>query len=292
VAMIPREVLILVVLVLVQILYSAVYPFVQQHVQDGLQVLPALAQHVQEYVSADRRSMADIVLEYVSGVVAQEVSSTTVQTQRASTSKPSTTKKAPVDGQKKPKRSREEDLNDAFSNLMQPQMDAAVLHYKSGAESVAAETKDVDVEWDVHRVTDAQVPFAYYFRLRVKNRTSRPCPLSGIARFYVLKLPGGRVFPIHRITEGPAGFTIGVAEEYKYSWMFYTVDKVLDASGGMLLERKDRDSDFALADRFVNTTFGHLQPATSRGTTMEMMQRMNVGHNFMGALDLRGVSYV
>jgi len=188
-------------------------------------------------------------------------------------------------------RSRADVVSQAVEQRMSPHMTDITQALKAKRSVIVPPQKELEISWDVRRIVDAEVPWAYAFRLGVKNVSPRPCPLQGLARFYVLRAPNGMVFPIHRITEGPASFTIDPGEEYKYSWIFYTKYKTTEASGGILVENKAKEGG-VIEEQFLNATLPPLEPAKAEGIKSEKLQTFMRSYNFMGALDLRGVTYV
>jgi len=187
--------------------------------------------------------------------------------------------------------SRREVVQEAVTQRMMPHMSSIIDTFKENGHVDVAPVSELEILFDVHRITDAETPFAYLFRVGLKNVSPRPCPLQGVARFYVLRAPDGRVFPIHRMTEGPASYTLNPGEEYKYSWVFFTRYKTAEAAGGILLENKNLEGR-GLEERFLNITLGSVEPAKAKAVTSERAHALMKSYIFMGALDLTEVSYV
>lgn len=278
--MLPREVVIGAAALLLQCIYSTVYPQLAHHAQYSFAPL---------FESA-KEAVKDLVdLVDLSGLYdQQEIPKSEPSEHKHRKERKGTQSQA---GSKKASGKREVRLDEAMAEIMQPQIMEFVSQFKHGEEISTIINEDVDISWDVHRITDAVVPWAYYYRVRVRNKSSRPCAFRGAARFYVLKLPDGRVFPIHRVTEGPAGFTLEQGEEYLYSFIFFNDDKVLEAKLGFLFA-KGSSSGERSPEEFVNASSAILQPHKARSTTMEQLQELNEGRFFQGAIDLRGVSYL
>jgi hypothetical protein len=275
--MLPREVIIGVVVVTIQLFYSLVYPYAEQ----SLQSLPKFAAEVEALISNIPRFNSP-------DQAASDDTEAFTPDKPAQPQQKQSKKKERGGGQRV---SREDVLGQVVSQRMIPHMSSITDTFKINGNVDVPPRKELKVSWDVRRVLDAEWPWAYMFRVRVKNVSPYPCPLQGVARFYVLRAPDGQVFPIHRITEGPASFTLNAGEEYKYAWIFFTKYQTLEAAGGLLLENKAKE-DGRLEERFLNTTLAPLEPAKAEGITSERVQKWMNNYNFMGALDLREVTYV
>eukprot|EP00931_Biecheleriopsis_adriatica_P058777 TRINITY_DN35073_c0_g1_i1.p1 TRINITY_DN35073_c0_g1~~TRINITY_DN35073_c0_g1_i1.p1 ORF type:complete len:290 (-),score=44.51 TRINITY_DN35073_c0_g1_i1:134-976(-) len=277
----PRELTVGIVAVLLQLLYSAVYPYVEK----SLKSLPSQAETLHGLNSfhglGQTAHSSEVSQTSHRDAQRQDGSQAKSKSAAAARKKTSETPKVP---------SRKEAMDQAMSQRMLPHMSYVTETFKRANTLHVTTLPVLDVTWDVHRVTDAEVPWAYMFRVGIKNVSPRPCSLQGVARFYVLRAPGGLVFPIHRVTEGPASFILNSGDEYKYSWMFFTKYKTLEAAGGLLLENR-AEEDTSLEKRFLNTTLVPLQPAKANGITLEKAQSLMRSYNFMGALDLRSVTY-
>lgn len=280
--MLPREVVIGLVVVTIQWMYSMVYPYAEQSLQ-SLPKLVAEAGHLLNTIplfnSADRQPTEAFPTDD------REVSPTPTPAQ------PQRKQQKKTQRGREEYESRAEVLDQALSGRMIPHMSSMTETFKASGIVDAPSRAELDVSWDVRRVTDAEWPWAYAFRVIVKNVSPRPCPLQGVARFYVLRAPDSMVFPIHRLTEGPAGFMLNAGEEYKYAWMFFTKYQTLEAAGGLLLENR-AEADIGFDERFLNTTLAPLEPAKAKGITSKDIQTWMRNYNFMGALDLRTVTYV
>jgi len=278
--MLPREVIIGAVVVTIQLFYSLVYPYAEQ----SLQSLPRIAAEAETLLSKI----------HVFSSPDQHPQTSFDDTEATAAGKPARPQKKKSKETKRGSEqhiSREYVLHQVVSQRMIPHMSSITDTFKSNGYVDIPPPVELKVSWDVRRVLDAEWPWAYMFRVRVKNVSPRPCPLQGVARFYVLRAPDGLVFPIHRITEGPASFILNSGEEYKYAWIFFTKYQTLEAAGGLLLENKAKE-DRDVAERFLNTTLAPLEPAKAEGITSERVQKWMNSYNFMGALDLRAVTYV
>lgn len=280
--MFPREVVIGVCLVSIQLLYSAVYPYAEQ----SLQHLPDLVHEVHQQLLSGFHAINDPATQ-PSGPANAGVSAA-VDRERKGSKQPGKQKKKQKD---KTGVLHDDDLlGQAVDKRMGPHMSSVVDAFKTGGSVQVSASSDADLSWDVHRITDAEVPWAYLFRVRVRNVSPRPFPLQGLARFYVLRAPDGLVFPIHRITTGPASFSLDPGEVYQYSWIFFTKYKTLEAAGGLLFENSALEGE-ALEQRLVNATLAPLEPAKAVGITTDKVGGLMNEYSFMGALDLRGVTY-
>jgi hypothetical protein len=260
--------------VLLQVLYSQVYPYLEQNLQ-------GLAQPLSDLVSKTLPSGVPDQDAVASPAAATEVLGRQQERQKKQ-------------GRRQEHALTEDDLEQAVAHRLMPHMSSVVQAFKAqGSVDKSAANGGLDVVWDAHRITDAEVPWAYLFRVTVKNPSPRPCPLQGLARFYVLRAPDGQgVFPIHRVTAGgPASFIVNAREQYRYAWIFFTKYKTLEAAGGLLLENRTKE-EHSLEKRFLNTTLASLEPAKAQSIKSEKVQALIQGYNWMGVVDLRDVTYI
>lgn len=190
-----------------------------------------------------------------------------------------------------PPPTREEVIYQGLTQHMLPHMSYVVEAFKANATVHVESHLGVNISWDAHRITDADNPWAYLFRVRVENITPRPCPVQGLARFYVLRAPNGFVYPIHRVTMGPASFLLNSKETYQYAWIFFTKYETAEAAGGILLENR---TEFAgdLEKHFLRNTLAPLKPARAENITFKNVQSLVNRYDWMGALDLTHVDYI
>lgn len=293
----PREVAIGVIVVSAQLLYSLVYPYAEQ----SLQSLPKLALEVEKFIDGMRFfGDANTMTSEGANVEKSLEPAPTFQHGRDGiwlgvASDSHRLHSGQQEGQRRKRgekhASRKEVVQEAVARRMMPHMSSTIETFKENGHVDAASVSELEIMFDVHRITDAEAPFAYLFRVGLKNVSPHPCPLQGIARFYVLRAPDGQVFPIHRMTEGAASYTLNSGEEYKYSWVFFTRYKTAEAAGGILLENKKLESG-GLKERFLNITLASVEPAKARGVTSEKAHVLMKNFIFMGALDLTEVSYL
>jgi len=185
------------------------------------------------------------------------------------------------------------EVDQAVAHRMMPHLNFIAAALKRQRRIQDSSVLELSTSWDVHRITDAgsEFPWAYLFRVSIKNTSPWPCALQGVARFYVLRAPDGLVFPIHRLTDGPSSFVLNSGEEYKYAWCFFTKYETLEAAGGLLFDNRTSDGG-ALDERFLNATLAPLQPARAKEIVYEDTKSLLATYNFMGALDLRGAEYI
>lgn len=194
------------------------------------------------------------------------------------------------------------DVESAVRLRLQPHIDHLVQTFKNGDDLEFHSVEGIDVSFDVSRAVDIfkiagskQQPWAYFFRVTVQNKAKRAFNLQSVARGYVLRMTGGKVFPVSRMTEGPAGYILQPGDEYSYAWTFLTSRQVLEASGSLLFTKKDATNGDTERQpmRFVNATLGLVKPPDApMVSSEEELQKLVDGHNYMGTLDFRHVEYV
>eukprot|EP00747_Dinoflagellata_sp_TGD_P019096 gnl/TRDRNA2_/TRDRNA2_126942_c0_seq1.p1 gnl/TRDRNA2_/TRDRNA2_126942_c0~~gnl/TRDRNA2_/TRDRNA2_126942_c0_seq1.p1 ORF type:complete len:339 (+),score=29.39 gnl/TRDRNA2_/TRDRNA2_126942_c0_seq1:45-1061(+) len=194
-----------------------------------------------------------------------------------------------------PPPSHEELVYQAVTQHMMPRRLSVIVALKANTPVDIETTAGLHLSWDVHRIADAEryrhgpCPWAYLFRVKIKNISPSPCTLQGVARFYVLRAPDGLVFPIHRVTEGRDSPILNSEDEYKYSWIFYTRYQTLEAAGGLLMENVTEEDDEE--KRFLSSTLEPVDPA-GKSIVFEDVRDMIDSYRFMGALDLRDAQYI
>lgn len=185
-------------------------------------------------------------------------------------------------------------------------------------------------EWDVVRVEDAtdqsKDTWKYFFRVRVNgkvgvsdpsysSRASCASPEGGpdvsatmrhfpqhqmrvrsLARYYVLRFVGGQIFPVTRFSNGPRIFDLALGEEYRFSFHLIAGHELLDAAGGMLLERLPSSSSDSLKSAcdssrddpvgFMDVTLSQVFPG---GASSDEVERLQLGYLDVGQLDLRAL---
>lgn len=293
--MAPREIIIGAAVVCTQLLYSAVYPHFEQHISFVAQ----FAATAEAWLNGEIAPSDASQLQYTAAVCVNTQSTTSYAENGPHSSVASShahkKERLKNDHQHRSVKqlSRAEMVERAVTDRMMPHMSFVSGALKSDSYDSAggASGPGLKMSWDVHRITDAQLPWAYLFRVTVANLSPNPCSLQGVARFYVLRAPDGSVFPIHRVTEGPASFIVDSGEKYQYAWIFFTKHETVAASGGLLLENKTAEGDDVMG-RFLNATLTPLKPAKAQRVTSEMVHTLMQAYSFMGAIDLRGANYV
>lgn len=169
----------------------------------------------------------------------------------------------------------------AASALLRPRIQEVLAELTLGRPVSAPavlptlEPSQVHAGWDAFRIRDAD-KFTYLFRVRVKCLGK--VRVASLGRYYALKHAGGSAFPLMRLTQGSASFSLGPQETYCYSFMLTFASELLVAQGGLLL-RCGEDIFEAGLQRLA------LHRADVLGE--DDVARMNDGYNFMGGLDIR-----
>eukprot|EP00746_Dinoflagellata_sp_MGD_P070208 gnl/MRDRNA2_/MRDRNA2_28732_c0_seq1.p1 gnl/MRDRNA2_/MRDRNA2_28732_c0~~gnl/MRDRNA2_/MRDRNA2_28732_c0_seq1.p1 ORF type:complete len:264 (+),score=54.66 gnl/MRDRNA2_/MRDRNA2_28732_c0_seq1:58-849(+) len=197
-----------------------------------------------------------------------------------------------------------EDVESAVRLRLQPHMDLLVQTFKNGEPLKFPTVDEIDVSFEVYQADEifkvsgsSRQPWAYFFRVTVQNQAKRSYHLQSIARGYVLKMFGENipVFPVSRMTEGPAAYILKPGDEYRYAWTFLTSKQVLEASGSLLFSSKDmtNGNDQTPPMQFLNATLGHVKPLDAPTISTESeLKSLATGYNYMGTLDFRHVDYV
>jgi len=133
----------------------------------------------------------------------------------------------------------------------------------------------VCTNWDAHRVTDAG-RCTYFFRVTIACLEGPP--VVGTARYYAMKYMDGSVFPLTRVTQGPAGFKLEPGQTYSYSFMLTVRAELTAARGGFLVRRGDVLFEAELDQLPLNRI---------PSTTEIDIPRMNKGYQFMGRLEIQ-----
>jgi hypothetical protein len=149
-----------------------------------------------------------------------------------------------------------------------------------------------DCEWDVFRVEDwdeqsVHHAWRYFFRVRVIWCGGSPTvensgTIRSLARFYVLRLAGGRIFPLTRLT-GPRIFELEPGGSYRFHFTLVCGHELLDAAGGMLLERPYAGKHMS-EHHYLDLPLGLVTPAAASSSEVE---RLRLGYEDVGQLDLR-----
>ncbi|CAE8635181.1 unnamed protein product [Polarella glacialis] len=150
-----------------------------------------------------------------------------------------------------------------------------------------APAEGLSCDWDVHRVpaTTNDGECTYFFRVRLRNEEEAPSPVRSLARFYALRFAGGRIFPLTRVTEGPAAFMLEPTEEHRFCWHMSFRQELEDTAGGMLLERVGQA--YEGDTRFVHTPLERRVPAEA---SLDEVERLKLGYVYTGQLNLNELS--
>lgn len=193
-------------------------------------------------------------------------------------------------------------MESAVRLQLEPHINHLVQTFKKEEHLKFQVIKEIDVTFEVFRAVNIfklsgsrEQPWAYFFRVAVQNQANRAVNLQSVARGYVLRMTGGKVFPVSRMTEGAAAYILKPGDKYKYSWTFLTSKKVLEASGSLLFTMQDMTHGGPEGDakRFVNATLGLVKPPSAPAVSSEEeLQHLGNGYNYMGTLDFRHVKYV
>ncbi|CAE8621091.1 unnamed protein product, partial [Polarella glacialis] len=167
----------------------------------------------------------------------------------------------------------------AFS-IVRPRLKEVLSELKEGRPSqqhteISPTSEAVRGSWDVYRMKDNQ-KWTYYFRIRVENVGSSQ--VFGTARYYALKQADGSVFPLSRVTQGPAGFSLSPGQSYCYSFMLSVTQELLEAQGGLVF-RSDEELFEVQLDRLDLAEAPSLREAE--------LEDVNDGYNFMGRLEIQ-----
>lgn len=145
----------------------------------------------------------------------------------------------------------------------------------------------LECDWDVHRVTvHEEESWTYFFRVRVRVRADLLARfrIRSLGRFYALRFAGGRIFPLTRVTDGDKAFELSPSEDYRFCWHMAFRQELLEAAGGLLVERKDLDA--ASASRYQHADLQRLRPAK---TSPDEVERMKLGYIYTGQLNMQHI---
>lgn len=191
-----------------------------------------------------------------------------------------------------------EGLQKVISGRLWPRVMEVVQSFSDGTMQSArqpdteGDAVQCDCEWDVFRVEDwgeqsVHNAWRYFFRVRVIRCGGSPTAensgtIRSLARFYVLRLAGGRIFPLTRLT-GPRIFELEPGGSYRFHFTLVCGHELLDAAGGMLLERPDAGKQMS-ERHYLDLPLGLVTPAAASSSEVE---RLRLGYEDVGQLDLR-----
>eukprot|EP00929_Paragymnodinium_shiwhaense_P003863 TRINITY_DN104563_c0_g1_i1.p1 TRINITY_DN104563_c0_g1~~TRINITY_DN104563_c0_g1_i1.p1 ORF type:complete len:458 (-),score=94.79 TRINITY_DN104563_c0_g1_i1:124-1497(-) len=178
---------------------------------------------------------------------------------------------------------------DTVRSCLTPEIKRTAVALKErSSSSTAPSPSGLRCSWDMHHVTPAgektDKGFTYCFRAKVQNDGSSASPVRSIARFYLMRHENGDISPaLSDVTDGATRFMLEPGQSMSLSWHVLTESAAEAAAGGLLLERPDRVcSD--VAERFI---VAELEGITPTAIPESEMERLRVGHLYMGRLDLR-----
>jgi tetratricopeptide (TPR) repeat protein len=170
--------------------------------------------------------------------------------------------------------------------LLQPRINEVLSQLRAEVPSgPPKEVQQVRASWDAHRVQDLD-KYTYYFRVSVECLSGPG--VVGAARYYALKHSGGSVFPLSRVTKGPASFKLAPGESYFYSFMLTLKEELRSAQGGLLLRgRGGCGKNDDLQGEIFEAPLERLEELNRHGAVREAdLGRLNEGYRFMGRLEI------
>lgn len=181
----------------------------------------------------------------------------------------------------------------SIARVLALRLSDAVSALKADEELVATSGRDVISTWEVRRLSGfflsvQEEPYAYFFRVLVRNSAEALCTLESVASFYVLRFPGGRVYPLSLALEGKGRATLRPGEVHRYTGIFVTDHWALEAVGGVVLERLEP----AVWPAAVSGTLASVRPAEVGAVVAGDLHVLVGDSHFVGMLDLRDVQYV
>jgi len=161
-------------------------------------------------------------------------------------------------------------------------------------------------DWELYKVRPAADAVddgsnTYFLRVRIEADATQSdggkavsATFKSLARFYVLRFSGGRIFPLTRLTDGKAGVEIPPGEQHRFAWQLAVSGELIDAAGGVLLERRYHDdggasSGIESAQQQTYVECG-LPTVTPLDASADEVERMRLGYDYTGQLDLRRLS--
>lgn len=187
--------------------------------------------------------------------------------------------------------------NNSVASVLELRLADAVSAFKADEEPAVTSSRDVISTWEVRRLSGFflslhEEPYAYFFRVSVRNSAELPCALESVANFYVLRFPGGLVYPLSSTSEGRGKATLRPGESHCYAGIFLADHWALEAAGGVVLERREIVAGVAEDERFLSSTLARVRPAESDSVVAGDLHALVGDSHFVGMLDLRDVQYV
>lgn len=188
-------------------------------------------------------------------------------------------------------------LNEVLQEELGPQVGKVTDAFRRLADPAPCQVPGLKVTWDVHRVTPEETGASgvqvYFFRIRIRNEVTAPCPLRSLARYYVLQYSDGEVYSFVRPLEDQSSFVLRPGEEYRFCWALILKKELLGMAGGMLMERQGVILDrSASTNRYVTASIEPtLRPRDLSPIPMDKVQQLGQGYFYTGQLDLRRAKF-
>lgn len=185
----------------------------------------------------------------------------------------------------------------SVGRILTLQLSDAVSALKADEGLVAASSRDVISTWEVRRLSGfflgmQEEPYAYFFRVHVRNNADKPCTLETAAEFYALRFHGGGVHPLSLTPEGRGRVILKPGEMHRYAGIFVTDQWALEAVGGVVLERRELAAWPTQDAIVVSGTLASVRPAEVDAVVAGDLHVLVGNSHFVGMVDLRDVQYV
>lgn len=180
------------------------------------------------------------------------------------------------------------ELHEVINERLRPQLVRVAQALSEGATSIAGPgAPELACDWDVHRVAAAgEARRTYFIRVRVRSSAPGPSELQSLARFYALRFTCGRIFPLTRLTEGPASFSLKPQEEYRFCWHLAVGHDLRDAAGGLLLLESGGVASVDSPPPEERLVSADLQVQVPTEVTQDEVERLRLGYLYTGTLNL------